>query len=171
MFNELKMQFKKKNSFLPYITILFLASFITIIVEFSFDDAKQKDKTVSNEKQLLPAGIDTLIPAGYVLVPVEISNHDSLHSILGQHGIVDLFLPAKSHSERPIRIARQIRLLRAPKNPHRFAVLARDQDSSRFVRLDHPLFAVIQNPKHKTIIKQVEERAKKRRIYFSDSDS
>lgn len=43
MFNELKMQFKKKNSFLPYITILFLASFITIIVEFSFDDAKQKD--------------------------------------------------------------------------------------------------------------------------------
>lgn len=161
-------QFKKKNSYFPYLAIITLASFFTVAIEVFWSSEEKSSQNLRGERQKTA---DTYIPLGYVLVPIEISNHEALHSLLGSHGVVDLFLPPKDKNSKPFRLARQIKLLRAPLNPHRFAVLSPEQDSAKFVRINQPLFAVVKNPKHNTPIKKVEERKHKRRIYFEDQEN
>jgi hypothetical protein len=93
-----------------------------------------------------PASADTYIPAGFVLVPVEVANYESLDSILGQFGIVDLYLQPASPGRRSVKIAEKIKLLRAPLNPNHFAVLAREEDSARLVSYAGPFTVVVLNP-------------------------
>jgi hypothetical protein len=73
------------------------------------------------------ASLETHIPKGFVLVPIEIENYESLDSVFGQFGIVDLFQKAGV-------IARNVRLLRAPNNPGRFAVLVPEREAERLLR-------------------------------------
>jgi len=75
-----------------------------------------------------PESVDTLIPRGFVLVPIEVQNYEALDSILGRFGVVDLFQagPVEGQSQR--LVARNVRILRAPQNPTHFAILiAEDQ--------------------------------------------
>src|SRR4051812_35626944 len=61
-----------------------------------------------------PEGIDTLIPAGFVIIPIDVQNYESLDSLLGKFGVGDLF---KGEGKNGRLVARNIRILRAPKNP------------------------------------------------------
>ncbi len=97
-------------------------------------------------KELKPdPSVDTFIPAGFVLVPIEVQNYESLDSILGSHGIVDLFLPSERGSGKGSRVASRVRIMRAPLNPSQFAVLVRDDESEQLVRTDSAFFVVVQN--------------------------
>lgn len=89
---------------------------------------------------------DTFIPKDFVLVPIEVQNYDSLDSILGNFGVVDLFVPSVSPQEKPRLVARRVKILRAPLNPAKFAVLTPEKDASRIVQTSQPLFVVVQNP-------------------------
>ncbi len=93
-----------------------------------------------------PEVASTFIPAGYVLVPIEVANFESLDSILGKFGVVDLYLPSDDPKARPRKVAERVRILRAPLNPSRFAVLARENDSPRLVSHGGPFTVVVQNP-------------------------
>lgn len=93
------------------------------------------------------ASVDTYIPAGFVLVPIEVQNYESLDSILGSHGVVDLFLPSPKGSGKGLRVAQRVRIMRAPLNPSQFAVLVRDSESENLVRTDSAFFVVVQNSK------------------------
>jgi hypothetical protein len=93
-----------------------------------------------------PEVASTFIPAGYVLVPIEVANFESLDSILGKFGVVDLYLPSEDPKARPRKVAERVRILRAPLNPSRFAVLARENDSPRLVSHGGPFTVVVQNP-------------------------
>ena len=145
---------------LPYIAIVAVASGLTILWEVK----------LSNQESKLPDGkiqeksADTYIPNGFVLVPIEIANKDALDGLFGDFGVVDLFFPATKAGEKPFPVAQHMKLLRAPKNPHQFAVLAPEALASRFARLNEPLFAVIKNPLQDTAIKRVEENKQRRRI-------
>jgi len=88
----------------------------------------------------------TYIPAGFVLVPIEVANYESLDSILGKFGVVDLYIPPQEPNKRARKIAEHIRILRAPLNPSQFAVLAREEDSPRIVSHDGPFLVVVKNP-------------------------
>ena len=158
--------FLKEKSFYPYLAIVAIASIGTLYWELK-DTQPQDSSSEKTIPKTINKTIDTYIPYGYVLVPLEIANHDALHSLLGKHGIVDLFLAGKN-GKPPRRIARQIKLLRAPHNPHKFAALVPEAKSARFVLVDQPLFAVIKNPLQNSAIKQVENRARQRKIYFGD---
>jgi hypothetical protein len=92
--------------------------------------------------------VDTLIPAGMVLVPIEIQNLDSLDSLLGQNGVVDLYATAETGGPSK-RVARQVGIYRAPLNPRQFAVLVRDAEAPSLVRTTRPFFVVMQNPKQR----------------------
>ena len=93
------------------------------------------------------AATDTFIPAGFVLVPIQVSNYESLDSILGRQGVVDLFLPAP-HGRGPARrVAERVRILRSPKDPSHFAVLAPESQSRHLVTVDGAFFVAVQNPK------------------------
>lgn len=77
--------------------------------------------------------VDTLIPKGFVLVPIEVQNYEALDSILGRFGVVDLFQSGGDPSSQQRLIARNVRILRAPQNPSHFAILVREEEVSRIL--------------------------------------
>lgn len=89
----------------------------------------------------------TFIPAGYVLVPIEVANFESLDSILGKFGVVDLYAPTEAMHGRARKVAEQVKILRAPLNPSHFAVLVREADSARLVSYSGPFTVIVQNPR------------------------
>lgn len=90
--------------------------------------------------------ISTLIPAGQVLIPVQLKNFESVDSILGPFGVVDLFADQGQGASKPI--ARNIRLLRAPKNPSLFAVLVPQDQAPLILQAEEKgLYAAIKNQK------------------------
>ncbi|MES2857350.1 MAG: hypothetical protein V4692_15880 [Bdellovibrionota bacterium] len=129
-----------QNQILLWLVGILLAGGVAL-----FFDAGDSEKTE-------PTAIDresasTFIPAGFVLVPIEIANFQSLDSILGQHGVVDLFKPSSEPDGRPIRVASKIKILRAPLNPSHFAVLAPEEESAALVSYQGAFTVVVQNPK------------------------
>jgi hypothetical protein len=88
------------------------------------------------------AAVDTYIPKGFVLVPIEVRNYEALDSILGSFGIVDLYQAQSADSTKLRLAARNVRLMRAPQNPQHFAVLIEETRASGVLR-DGGLFTVI----------------------------
>ena len=89
----------------------------------------------------------TYIPDGFVLVPIEVANYESLDSILGAFGVVDLFVGSDDPKIRPRKVAERVKILRAPLNPSHFAVLVPDSESQKIVAYSGALTVVVQNPK------------------------
>lgn len=119
----------------------------------------------SSDEVKVDPSVDTFIPAGYVLVPIEVQNYESLDSILGSHGVVDLFLPSENGSRKGSRVANRVKILRAPLNPSQFAVLVREDDSEQLVRSQTPFFVVVQNSKQSgTGIVKTDPRPLKKRV-------
>ncbi len=90
--------------------------------------------------------VDTLIPKGYVLVPIEAENYEAVDSILGRFGIVDLFQGDTSGASRARLVARNVRLLRAPNNPSHFAVLIPEGEASEVLRGGSGFTVVVKRP-------------------------
>jgi len=115
-----------------------------------------------------PAEISTLIPAGFVLIPVELKNVKSVDSILGPFGRVDLYVQNPREGSR--LIARNVKLLRAPKNPSLFAVLAPQEESIKIMTAEEQgLYAVIKN-KAQDGTEFVKPTLKHSRISYSPED-
>ena len=90
--------------------------------------------------------IDTKIPKGFVLVPINVQNSEALNSVLGATGVVDLYISHISGRGPSQKVASRIKILRAPLNPEAFAVLAPEQEASQLVILDQPFTVMVQNP-------------------------
>lgn len=108
--------------------------------------AHQPMGPTTNTAPLENDSVDTYIPAGYVLVPIEVVNYEALDSVLGQFGIVDLFAADANNTRKSRLIASRIRILRAPRNPSHFAVLAPTEEAPGLVRYDGGFFVVVRNP-------------------------
>lgn len=100
-----------------------------------------KPELSGNSEALEPT--DTYIPAGYVLVPIEIQNMASLSSLIGQFAVVDLFSGMPGSKQQ--RVGQKLKLLRAPLNPDQFAVLVPENQVSQLLQIPGPYWAVIQN--------------------------
>lgn len=86
--------------------------------------------------------IDTLIPSGHTLIPIEVLNFDSVNAVLGFHGVVDIYSPGQAEP-----VARAIKITRAPRDPSQLSLLVPIAESSRIVRAQGPFKVVIRNPK------------------------
>lgn len=93
-------------------------------------------------RELKPESLDTFIPAGHTLVPIDVQNLESLDSIFGSYGIVDLYSAAESGSKL---VAEQVKLLRAPQKPSVFAVLLRSNRAAQLAANPGPYFVVVHN--------------------------
>ena len=93
------------------------------------------------------SSLDTFIPQGFVLIPIELENYNSVDSILGSYGVVDLYLAGQGEFKKTKPLVRRIKILRAPQNPSQFAVLVPEQQAGLFFRDQSVFFAAIQNPK------------------------
>ncbi len=110
------------------------------------------------------ASADTYIPEGFVLVPIELQNADSLSSLIGEFALVDLFRGPRSH-----RVGKRLKLLRAPLNPNQFAVLVPEEQVSELLQTPGPFWAAIQNPQLKKSTEIGKRHQKSRIEYFEGS--
>lgn len=89
-------------------------------------------QAVSPQQEAAPADLSTLIPKGYILVPIDLRNSDQLDGLLGSHGFVDLYA-TDGQGNHPRLVGRKMRLVRAPLNPKVFAVLVKEPEAERFL--------------------------------------
>lgn len=90
--------------------------------------------------------VDTVIPAGHLLIPIQLSNAESLSSLTGSYSLVDLYASSEK-GRKGFKVASSLKLLRAPLNPEQFAVLVREEDSAKIVTQEGPFFVALKNPK------------------------
>lgn len=107
------------------------------------------------------ASADTYIPEGYVLVPIEIQNVDSLSALISNYAVVDLFRGPNSR-----RVGKRLKLLRAPLNPQQFAVLVPEDQVSSLLQTPGPFWAAIQNPQQSKASEIASRKKKKSRIEY-----
>lgn len=105
--------------------------------------------------------IMTLVPDGFVLVPLEPLNLDAIDSVFGSRGWADLFAERAGadfefrQSGRPSRkrIASGVALIRAPRNPGRIAAIVAESDIQLISDLGQPVHIVLRKtaPKKQTV--------------------
>ncbi len=122
---------------------MMLAFFAMIILVFIFQPHEQTSKTSDTPSA---ESIDTYIPAGFVLVPIEIQNTEQLSSFINDYAIVDLFSFQKGQIKN--KVAQKLKLLRAPLNPQQFAVLVPESQTSQLLSNPGPFWVAVQNPNH-----------------------
>lgn len=99
-----------------------------------------------------PLGI-TELPPGFSLVPIELLNEQSIASLVDRFAVVDLYRVQLHNgheargANRGKRIARNVRLLRAPLNPEKFAVLVPDNQAADLMGEATALLATVVNLK------------------------
>jgi hypothetical protein len=93
-----------------------------------------------------PTSVDTYIPEGMTLVPIEIQNIEALKNILGDFGVIDLYLPSYEDHRPPQKIASGIKIMRAPLNPDVFAVLVREENAAQIAQHPGAFFVTVLNP-------------------------
>ena len=83
--------------------------------------------------------LDIMIPAGFVLLPIEVENYESLDSVLGQIGVVDLYQNQQGKSQRRL-VASFVRILRNPHNPSQFSILVPERNAPTITNNFGPYF-------------------------------
>lgn len=138
----LKLLPEKRTQVWVWVGVVALTGLIALALDFG--GSSNAPESLAPES---PETASTYIPAGFVLVPIEVANYESLDSILGKFGVVDLYSAPLDPAQRPKKVATKIKILRAPLNPNHFAVLARDQESEKILSFTGPFTVVVQNPK------------------------
>lgn len=102
--------------------------------------------TSSNEpaKPVDHVQADTFIPAGYVLVPIQLENKQAIAGLVDQFAVVDLYA-LNTTTQLNELVAEKVKLLRAPLDPNQFAVLLKGDKARELLQLDGRFSVVLQN--------------------------
>ncbi len=87
----------------------------------------------------------TMIPKNHTLIPIEIKNSESLDSIFGNFGYVNLYIEKRG---KQVLIGRNVKLIRAPRNPNQFAALVKDNQTNYITTYDSAFFVSISSEKN-----------------------
>ncbi len=131
------------NGFFDFKTKLVLVFFAFTILILLFANFKNAVPVSSSAES--PESTDTIIPKGFVLVPLEIANSQTLAQLISEFGLVDLYSITKD-STKGRKVASKVKLIRAPMDPTQFAVLLPENLSSDFLTEPGPFIATIFNP-------------------------
>ncbi len=115
-----------------------------VILSFVFTFFQTTNRT--KDKKQKTKSVDTYIPEGLVLLPIELSNSSSLDGLLESKGVVDLYTtnPTKISAEK---VAMAVKIIRSPNNYNHFAVLVPEKQASWLIKRFQAFYAVIQNPR------------------------
>lgn len=139
------LQERKIDDFKLLLSIFFLLGLFSLASSlFSSENKKQSPQEPPAEA----FSADTFIPAGKVLVPLEIANAESLEGLIGEvGGIVDLFTTTPYDGKKNQKVGTRLKIMKAPLNPRQFAVLVDEETSQDLLQYPGPFLAVIQNPR------------------------
>ena len=127
---------KNKTTVYLWLILIMISLVITVLQK-----TKQTKPTLRGEIK----NIDTYIPKGFVLLPVELSNGPSLEGLLSERGVVDLYT-ADPVQKSAYRVATAVKIIRSPQNSAYFAILVPEQEASFLIQRFQSFYAVIQNP-------------------------
>lgn len=135
--------FKKENKYLYY---GFLMLGIAAVISY-FLNNKDSENKISNHSNEIVKSLDTYIPIGKNLLPIEIANAEYLDPLIGlEGGVVDLYQVA-NESNRGVKIASRIKIVRAPNSQLSFSAYLSDEQTQQIMNFPGPFRAVVQNPK------------------------
>lgn len=126
------------------LALIVIASVVATSRDSSDAQARFAAENPATEKSILDQ-----LPDGYVLAPIEPTNLDSLDSILDQQGYADLYT-ASANGERGKRIAKGLPLIRAPRNPRRFAVIVSEAQTPILEAFNEPVLVILRKGPVKT---------------------
>ena len=160
MYSNWKKWIKDNKNTCQAFSLLIVISLIAVLSQLRSDPTKPQ-----------PArNIDSYIPEGFVLVPVELSNSPALDGILTHKGVVDLYTGDPT-SERAEKVAQAVKIIRSPLNPSHFAILSPEESAGFLIQRFQAFHAVIQNPQHKkkTVIQPLKKKNKRSIVIELDS--
>ncbi len=120
------------------------AILLMLILSFaSFKGTNSSDESVKK----FETSLVERVPEGFVLVPIDPQNIETIDALVDDHAYVDLYSSDsedQSLGQKNRRaIARGLPMVRAPKNPSRFAVLVMESETRVLTRLGAPVLVVI----------------------------
>ena len=118
---------------------------VSVVFTYSSYYQTTSNEGIKGQKDYLSKNVDTLIPEGFVLLPVELSNRDSLDGFLSEKGVVDLYV-SNSSSMKTIKVAGGVKIIRSPQNPDQLAVLVSEKKARFLIKRSEAFYAIIQNP-------------------------
>ncbi len=125
--------------------LIFTVAVLSLIPMILAWIAFPQPSTSENSRQGM-VSVDTNIPKGFVLVPIEVQNYEALDSILGHFGVVDLFQGDAEKFSQQRLVARNVRILRAPQNPSHFAVLVHEEKVSQVMHRGGMFTVILKRP-------------------------
>ena len=138
MIQKIKSLVSQTSKHQAIVIVFFILGFISLWIKL----AEDKKEGFTGEPASAES-VDTYIPKGYVLVPLDLSNLESLNSFIGNAGVVDLY--KSKDGQKGTKIGSRVKIIRAPLNPQLFAALVPENKSSELLSYNEALFAVVQN--------------------------
>ena len=129
-----KMKISKQNK-------LLLCSFLVFIAFSMLYSINRKENPVKPNEKIYA---DTFIPKGFVLIPIELANFESVSALIDQFGVIDLYAGAPQMAGS-MKVVSRVKILRAPLNPNLFAILVSENSSAEIMKKPGPFWAVVQN--------------------------
>lgn len=126
---------KKYKIQLIAILIVFLLSLILTLIQFFSSKASKKQKPFIE-----------MIPEGFVLLPVEISNGADLISLIGSHGVVDLYSHPQEEKQPKEQVAKALKIITSFSENSRFMAIVPEKQVPYFFEHEGPFYAVLKNP-------------------------
>ena len=124
--------------------VILCAIFVALgFITFFLSQEEEKIET----PVIVTPDLDELIPAGFVLLPIDLVNREALASIMGATAVVDILTVSPTTMSPQTKIASRVKLIRSPKNPDFFALLIEESASLEILNKPGPYFALIQNKK------------------------
>lgn len=118
------------------IILIFLFAF-SIISKFLPLLSKETPKTAS---------LDSLVPKGFVLMPIEIRNSQDIQSIIGSYGVVDLYAYSAHTGLPEVLAASALKVLPPSTEEGSFTALVPEKSARHLFDYTESFYAVIQNP-------------------------
>lgn len=119
--------------------LIFIALAILVIFNLILGLRPKKEITA-----VQPVQADTIIPSGFVLMPITLINIESIKGLITEFGVIDLYV-ANSPTSSGKKIASRIKILRAPLNENEFAVLVPEELSEVLMKASGYFTGVVQN--------------------------
>ena len=134
-----------KGSSSEYILKKYLWHFVILILLILFSIA---DKFVPFFSKPKPKelSLDSLVPNGFVLMPIEISNGQDIKNIIGSYGVLDLYAYSKTTGLPETLVASALKVLPPSTEEGVFTALIPEKSAIYLFDYTEGFYAVVQNP-------------------------
>lgn len=141
---------------------ILIISFVVLLVLWLILTVKNNSATEeSSSEKPKTFYADTLIPKGFVLIPIDLANVEAVAGLIDQFGIVDLYSGTENNS---VLVANRVKILRAPLNQNKYAVMVTEASSHELIKIKGPFLAVVQNRFTKDVTRDNTKNATKNEV-------